>query len=53
MTIKITLQAVNPSRKLVQNFAGCADIEDGKQKAKVIFPGCKILKAEEIVEKKK
>lgn len=52
MTVKITLQAVQPLRKLVQNFAGCTDVEDGKSKARLIFPGCKILKAEELPEKR-
>jgi hypothetical protein len=52
MTVKISLTTAD-GRKLVQNFAGCVDPEDGKQKAKTIFPGCKITKAEELVEKKK
>ena len=53
MTVKITLQAVSPVRKLTQDFAGCLDVEDGKRKAKLIFPGCKILKAEEVETKKR
>lgn len=52
MTVKITLTTTD-GRKLVQCFAGCTDPEHGKAKARKIFPGCKITKAEELMEKKK
>jgi hypothetical protein len=40
-------------RKLVQSFAGCKDEEDGREKCRSIFAGCKFTKAEIKVEKKK
>lgn len=52
MTVKVQFVKSN-GVKLVQNFAGCTDIEDGKAKCRSIFPGCVIKKAEEFEEKKK